>query len=205
MKRLTVFAAVAAALALSGTSALAGGPVDGTSAGRDIGAPNASATCNPFSATKPSDYLCRFQVHGSYFDDNTILGDGTYTGTITQNWSNGGNNTNYGNEPCVLVTGTIIYKRTGKTGSLTTTLVASPSPFDPVNGLYSMTCGTSPGIESGESDFHYMEDVTGTTGYFHNAVKHPTTSNISMNGNAYPSGGQAQNSVVNAYLGTNLS
>jgi hypothetical protein len=205
MKRIIAIAAGIAALALGGTTALAGGPVDGTSAGRDIGAPNASATCNLASPTKPSDYLCRFAIHGSYFDDNPILGDGTYTGTITQVWSNQGTNTNYSNEPCILVTGTITYKRTGKSGSLTTTLVANPTPFDPANGLYSMACWSGSGPEAGSGDFHYMEQVTGATGYFHTAVKHPTTSNITANGNSYPSGGSAQNELVNAYLGVNLS
>src|SRR5579862_1700640 len=90
MRRLIIFFAMAAAFVLTGTSALAGGPVDGTSAGRETGAPNASATCDYGNRTKPSDYFCRYVLHGSYFDDNPILGDGTYTGTIIQNWGNGG-------------------------------------------------------------------------------------------------------------------
>ncbi len=209
MRRLSLFAAIGAAFVLTGTSALAGGPVDGTSAGREIGSPNASATCNPFAATKPSDYFCRFQVHGSYFDDNPILGDGTYTGTIIQNWGNGGPtpNNNYNSELCIPVSGTIVFKRTGKTGTLTVTLVANPTPYDPLNGFYSMACINQGGVEGGggELDLHYMEDVTGTTGYFHTAVKNPSTSDITMNGNSFPSGTHAQNSVDSSYLGVNLS
>jgi len=201
MKRIIIIAAGVAALALTGTSALAGGPIDGSAAGRETSAPNASATCNPFAATKPSDYLCRFTVHGSYFDNNSIVADGTYTGTITHDWSTSGTgNTNYNNEQCVAVSGTITYKRTGKSGALTTKLVAFPTPFDPNNGLSSMTCVTVGG-EGGELDFHYMEDVTAATGYFHTAVKDPTGDYLNVNGYEYPS---PTGSTVEADLGVNV-
>ena len=206
MKRLIIIiAAGVAALGLTGTSALAGGPIEGAAAGRENAAPNASATCNPFAATQPSDYLCRYQVHGSYFDDNSILGDGTYTGTITQDYNTIGatGNANHNNEQCLSVSGTITYKRTGKTGVLTTTLVAIPVPFDPINGLYSMTC--IPPAGGYGSDFHYKQDVTGATGYFHSAVKDPTGDYIIVNGYEYPSGGNHQNYTVEASLGVSVS
>jgi len=65
-----------------------------------------------------------------------------------------------------------------------TTLIPNPTPYDPVNGADSMVCeGTS-----GTTDPHFMEQVTSATGYFKTAVKHPTTSAISIDGNSLPSG-----------------
>jgi hypothetical protein len=204
MLRPIIFAAIAAAFAITGTPALAGNGIDGTYAGRSIAAPNASATCNPFvGSTKPSDYFCRFNVHGAYYDD-TVLGDGTYSGTLTVNWnaSAGGNNPNYNNEQCQQVTGTIIYKRSGKSGALTVALVPNPAPFNPTTGLDSMLCIYQ---ANGTTDFHYLEDVTSVTGYFKTVVKHPSSSSIDVNGYSNPSGPIAANSLDSAFIGANLS
>jgi hypothetical protein len=67
---------------------------------------------------------------------------------------------------------------------LVTTLVPVPTPYDPVNGTYSMACLQPLSV----LDFHYMEQVTSATGYFHTAVKHPTTSSITVNGTSQNSG-----------------
>ena len=93
MRRLIVLAAVVVAgVGATATTALAGGPIDGFSSGRGTLTVSASASCLPFSTSPTAaQNLCRYQLHGSYFDDSPILGDGTYTGSITLNFGDASN------------------------------------------------------------------------------------------------------------------
>ena len=153
-----------ATVAMASTS----NPVSGTAAGKSVSAPTPAATCNPQAPQQTSDYLCRFKLHGSYFDD-TYLGDGTYSGTVTIDYRTYAYNATY-NENCANVSGSISYHRkTAPTGTLRTVL-------DSAN---SYVCEQSdPTIH----DTHLTELVSGGSGTFANVIGGTITSS----GTSYP-------------------
>ncbi len=179
MRRLITIAAVGAIFLLTGVTAMAGPGFTGTAAGRDVDSTNASV-CNTVPGGGGGS--CVYKVHGTYYDDNKILVDGTYTGTETINWALAAVNPNYNNENCAPVSGTITFKRTGKSGTLVTQL-ASSGP-----GSFSFACETPPvPAFVGWRDIHLMLQVTSVTGYFKNLVKNPAGSFINWDGTSVPS------------------
>jgi hypothetical protein len=173
MRRLVVSVAVAVvAIAGTATTALAGGsggPTFGVYAGRSIRHITKAATCNPQAPTTTSDLQCTFNTHGAYFD-TSILGDGTYTGTETIDWSTYAFNSTF-NANCANVSGNVVYKLNST--SVLRVKLDKPSSF---------VCEMPQ-----DATFHNVnvtEIVTGGTGKFSKVVK--ATSWIGVTGASLP-------------------
>ena len=93
---------VTALVAIPAIAAAATMTVAGTTTGTaTVRPPTTEVGCNPTAPTGPADYLCDFDVEGTF--DMTELGTGTFTETTRLDWS-----TWTSAEPCAELTGTLV-------------------------------------------------------------------------------------------------
>jgi hypothetical protein len=91
-----------ALVAIPALAAAATSPITGTSSGTATAqAPEAAASCDPQSPSVPADFICDFDIAGTFTLTN--LGTGTYTGTTRLDWS-----IYTGAAPCAELTGTMV-------------------------------------------------------------------------------------------------
>jgi hypothetical protein len=132
MKRKTIaIAAGVAALALSGTVLIArAGPGGGGPEGVTAGLSKATNNVTACVSVGGGGGLCTVAVHGAYFD-KTLLGNGTYQGTLTIHWSTYAFNPNQGQsgENCADVTGQLVL--TSGSSVLKGTLISAGSVNSP--------------------------------------------------------------------------
>ena len=107
----TIGLLAAALVAIPAIASAATLSITGTTSGSAIvEAPTADAACNPTAPVDPADYICDFDLAGTF--DMTELGTGTYTGSTRLDWS-----IYTGPEPCAELTGTMVL--TNAEGSIT--------------------------------------------------------------------------------------
>ena len=91
-----------ALVAIPALAAAATSPFTGTTSGTATAqTPEPAALCNPQAPTVPADYICDFDLAGTFTLTN--LGTGTYTGTTRLDWS-----IYTGSAPCAELTGSMV-------------------------------------------------------------------------------------------------
>ena len=168
MKRIVGIAAgFAAGVAVAGTViAVHAGPAYDTG----VGAGTSTYTNNVAACTSVGGGggLCTVKLKGDYFDA-TLLGDGTYSGTVTIDFSTYAYNSTV-NESCAYMSGTITYSRNSST--MKTSLPSGGSNLACDNG-------------SGLRDLFIGGQVTSVNGVWKHV--NPSASTVSWNDRSSPS------------------
>ncbi len=155
-----------------------------------VAAGTATATNNVAGCSKigGGGGRCHVSIQGDYFDDG-LLGNGTYTGRLTIDWSTYA--TTGSGEKCASVSGTMTF--TSRRSVLKTSVVGAS---DLSNSEICETAGTAPFVFN--RDYYFFENIVSGTGKFKHVL--PSESSLVIYGKAYGELNPAQTAATGTYL-----